>query len=35
MPLTGARKIGVGKAVDESGVAVKVKVVPVTFWNRI
>jgi hypothetical protein len=34
MPLTGARRIGVGVAVDESGVAVNVKVVPVRFWNR-
>ena len=34
MPFTGARKIGVGRAVDDSGVTVKVKVVPVRFWNR-
>jgi hypothetical protein len=31
MPLTGARRIGAGVAVDESGVAVKVKGDPVTF----
>jgi hypothetical protein len=31
MPLTGARKIGVGNAVDPAGVAVSTKLVPVTF----
>jgi hypothetical protein len=34
MPLTGTRKIGVGRAVDDNGVAVNVKLVPVRFRNR-